>query len=151
MPVHVCVQCGAAYEQADDSCAERFSILLGLDHSRQEPWGSRHGSAFAAYTLQHPSGQSLAALERCWALLYRIWIAGDDPQYVARTLRQLDAGIQPSWIVPPLPGDIVSGAARRPRMTIVDLETFDARDYAARLEDWCRATLESLGQPWVAA
>jgi len=151
MPVHVCVQCGAAYEQADDSCAERFSILLGLDHSRQEPWGSRHGSAFAAYTLQHPSGQSLAALERCWALLYRIWIAGDDPQYVARTLRQLDAGIQPPWSVPPLPGDIATGSSLRPRVTIVDLETFDARDYASRLEDWCRATLESLGQPWVAA
>ena len=151
MPVHVCVQCGAAYEQADDSCAERFSILLGLDHSRQEPWGSRHGSAFAAYTLQHPSGQSLAALERCWALLYRIWIAGDDPQYVARTLRQLDAGIQPSWSVPPLPGDIATGSSLRPRVTIVDLGTFDARDYASRLEEWCRATLESLGQPWVAA
>ena len=143
------MQCGAVYDQSGDSCAERFAALLALDHSRREPWGSRHGSAFAAYMLQHPAGQSSELLERCWTLLYRIWIAGDDPQYVARALRQLDAGSAPSWSVPPLP----PGAAlpRRSRVTIVDLDAFDAGLYPVLLEDWCRATLEALGYPSVAA
>jgi hypothetical protein len=36
---------------------------------------------------------------------------------------------------------------RRARVTIAELGEFDAETYPARLEDWCRATLESLGQP----
>ena len=144
-----CAQCGAVYEQQGDSCAARFSVLLALDHSRTEPWGSRHGSAFAAYTLQHPSGVSREALERCWTLLYRIWIAGDDAAYVARTLRRLEEGVRPQWLVEPLPAD--ADTPRRARVTIADLGTFDAAEYPKLLESWCRATLESLGQPSMAA
>src|ERR1051326_7998235 len=50
-----CVECGAEYESDEDSCVARFDRLLALDHSRQEPWGSRHGQAFAAFALQHPA------------------------------------------------------------------------------------------------
>lgn len=146
---HRCPQCGAVYEQQDDSCAERFSALLALDHSRAEPWGSRHGSAFAAYTLQHPLEVSREALERCWMLLYRIWIAGDDPAYVTRTLRQLEEGVTPQWSVAPLTAD--AAAPRSARITIADLDLFDAGAYPSDLENWCRATLESLGQPSAAA
>ena len=142
-----CAQCGAIYEQAFDSCAERFNALLALDHSRQEPWGSRHGSAFAAYTLQHPQGVGRESLERCWLLLYRIWIAGDDPQFVARTLREMDRGERPTWKTPPLPLK-PSGV---PHVTIADLGAFDADVYPALLESWCRATLQARGQPPIAA
>ena len=48
-----CPQCGGALASPDDSCASRFDTLLALDHSRQEPWGSRHASAFATFALQH--------------------------------------------------------------------------------------------------
>ena len=142
---HACEQCGARYESLDDSCAERFSMLLAMDHSRTEPWGSRHGIAFAAYTLQHPEGTPRGALERCWVILYRIWIAGDDPDYVARKLRQPDRGGRSSWDVPAMPAEAL--LPRRARVTIAELGEFDAETYPARLEDWCRATLESLGQP----
>ena len=145
MSGHVCPQCGAAYETADDSCARRFSALIALDHSRQEPWGSRHGSAFAAYTLQHPVGQPRVVLERCWIMLQRIWVAGDDPQFVARTLRAVEDGRPHPWTVPPLPGD--ADTPRRPRVTIADLGEFDAEGYPGRLEAWCRATLDATAQP----
>ena len=49
-----CDECGARYTEPGDSCQARFDQLLALDHSRQEPWGSRHGLAFAAFALQHP-------------------------------------------------------------------------------------------------
>jgi hypothetical protein len=133
------------YLEAGDSCAERFSRLLALDHSRREPWGSRHGSAFSAYTLQHPAGFPRDALMQCWTLLYRTWIAGDDPQFVTRTLREVNRGEDPGWQVPPLPPD--AGQPRRPRVTIADLGSFEASAYPEQLEAWCRATLESLGLP----
>ena len=142
--VHTCAQCGAAWQRDDDTCAGRFSALLALDHSRQEPWGSRHGSAFAAYTLQHPAGVSREALERCWVMLYRIHVAGDDPAYVALTLRKANDGNRPTWHVPVLPAE--AGTPRHYRVTIADLGDFGAESYASRLEDWCRATLEALGQ-----
>jgi hypothetical protein len=141
---HTCEQCGARYESLDDSCAERFSVLLAFDHSRQEPWGSRHGSAFAAYTLQHPVGIPHGALDRCWVMLYRIWIAGDDPDYVARKLRHPDRGGRSSWDVPALPANAL--LPRRAGVTIADLGDFDAETYPTKLEAWCRATLEALGQ-----
>jgi hypothetical protein len=97
---------------------------------------------------RHRSFERLA-LERCWTLLYRIWIAGDDPQYVARTLRQFDEGVKPQWMVAPLPAD--AAKPRRPRITIADLELSNAGAYPSQLETWCRATLESLGQPSKAA
>lgn len=149
MSAHICPQCGAEYDTTGDSCAQRFAALLALDHSRQEPWGSRHGSAFSAYTLQHPAGQSRASLDRCWTLLYRIWIAGDDPQFVARTLRNARSGRPLTWTVPPLPADATS--PRRPRVTIADLGTFEADRFPDQLELWCRATLEALGQPPIPA
>jgi hypothetical protein len=139
---NVCAQCGARYADPDDSCEHRFSALLALDHSRQEPWGSRHGSAFSAFTLQHPKGKSREALERCWTLLQRVWIAGDDPQYVAQVLRRAEAGVAPSWSVPPM-----CDAASWPHqfaVTIADLGDFDATTFAAGLEGWCRTTLDAL-------
>jgi len=111
--------------------------------------GSRHGSAFSAYTLQHPAGLSRETLKRCWTLLYRIWIAGDDPQYAARALRRLDEGAEPRWSVPQLPAD--AATPRRFPVTIADLGSFAAATFPAQLEAWCRATLESLGQPTLAA
>ncbi len=144
MSGHACPQCGAVYESADDSCEQRFAALLALDHSRQEPWGSRHGSAFSAYTLQHPVYQRRELLERCWIMLQRICIAGDDPQFVARTLRGVENGRPQPWTVPPLPAD--AARTRRPRVTIGDLGDFDAADYPDQLEAWCRATLEALGR-----
>ena len=143
MSGHVCPQCGASYENAGDSCAERFNALLALDHSRQEPWGSRHGSSFAAYTLQHPAGQARESLARCWTLLQRIWVAGEDPSFVASTLRRMEEGAPAPWTVPPLPAD--AGMPRRPRVTIADLGDFDATAFPHQLEAWCRATLEALG------
>src|SRR5688572_22777288 len=143
MSGHTCPQCGASYDNARDSCAERFAALLALDHSREEPWGSRHGSSFSACTLQHPEGQSRNSLERCWTLLYRIWILGDDPQYVARALRDAEDGRAPTWTVPPLPGDAAS--PRRPSVTIADLGAFEAAQFPRELEAWCRATLEAFG------
>lgn len=52
-PLTRCADCGAAWRDGEDSCAARFDRLLALDHSRREPWGSRHGIAFAVYALQH--------------------------------------------------------------------------------------------------
>ena len=49
-----CNECGARYGNSTDSCVVRFDQLLALDHSRREPWGSRHGLAFAVFALQHP-------------------------------------------------------------------------------------------------
>ena len=145
MTEHVCPQCGARYQSSDDSCNARFDSILALDHARQEPWGSRHGRAFAAFALQHPAGRSREALERCWTLLHRIWIAGDDPQAVARVLRRMNEGTDPAWTVPPLPGDVES--ARKFQVNIADLGDFDADRYPRLLEAWCRATLEAFGQP----
>lgn len=145
MSGHTCPQCGAVYQTDEENCAQRFSALLALDHSRQEPWGSRHGSAFSAYTLQHPVGQSVAVLERCWTMLQRIWVAGDDPQFVARTLRAVENGRPHPWTVPPLPTD--AARPRRPRVTIASLGDFDAAGYPGQLEAWCRATLEALALP----
>jgi hypothetical protein len=143
MSGHTCDQCGARYESPDDGCRQRFEHLLALDHSRQEPWGSRHGSAFAAFTLQHPAGQAPEVLERCWLLLYRIWVFGDEPLAVTQSLREAQGGAPRHLTAPPLP----PGAAE-PRscpITIADLGDFEARDYPRLLEAWCRATLETLG------
>lgn len=141
----VCPQCGASYDKSENSCEQRFSALLALDHSRQEPWGSRHGSTFSVFTLQHPDGKSREALERCWTLLHRVWIAGDDPQYVAQALHRIEnGGVGPLWSVPPMPDP-----QRWPRqflVTIADLGDFEASRFAADLERWCRATLEALGE-----
>ena len=142
MTPRACPQCGAQYSSADDSCQLRFSRLLALDHSRQEPWGSRHGSAFAVYTLQHPAGQERTVLERCWLLLFRIWIAGDDPAAVASALRRVTAGGPLFLTAPPLPVD--AGQPRVFPVTIADLDDFERNAYPQQLDRWCRATLDTL-------
>jgi len=70
-PTH-CEDCGARYRDAADSCQGRFDQLLALDHSRQEPWGSRHGLAFAAFVLQHPRRYSAASVARARELIHRV-------------------------------------------------------------------------------
>jgi hypothetical protein len=124
-------------------CAERFAILLALDHSRQEPWGSRHGLAFAAYTLQHPASQSREALERCWLMLCRVYVAGDDRMDVARGLRAFGGRSPTHWSAPPFPKP--EALPSHFETTIADLGTFGADEYAARLDAWCRAALAGWG------
>lgn len=142
---NTCPQCGAVYRSSADSCECRFDSLLALDHSRQEPWGSRHGSAFAAFVLQHSAGRSREMLERCWMLLYRIWVGGEDPRAVAHSLRRIENGELDPPPTPPL--RMNAGATRSFRVTIADLGEFEAASYPRLLEDWCRATLEALGVP----
>jgi hypothetical protein len=136
-----CGECGAYYERDDDSCATRFAHLLALDHSRREPWGSRHGQAFCAYALQHP-GRHATSLDAAWSALYRIYVLGVDPAEVFESLRNNATG-RPDGrsAVPHRP------ATRRamPDMTIADLGDFDAASYPARLNAWCRAALRSWG------
>jgi hypothetical protein len=145
MTGHTCDQCGVRYESPDDSCRHRFETLLALDHSRQEPWGSRHGCAFAAFTLQHPAGQARDVLERCWLLLYRIWVAGDDERVVTQALRRAQGGTPLHLSALPLPPD--AGQPRGFPVTIRDLGDFGAQAYPRLLEAWCRATFQALGAP----
>lgn len=136
-----CPQCGATFLQVGDSCASRFEVLLSLDHSRQEPWGSRHGQAFAAFALQHPVIYP-KSLDHAWAALYQIYATQADPTYVFTTLRAIgDSALPRSWTVPPRP------AARRsmPTVTIADLADFGADAYALQLDAWCRASLATWG------
>lgn len=140
MSAHRCAECGAIYEAADGSCAARFETLLALDHARREPWGSRHGQAFAAFTLQHPTAHA-ASLDRAWAALHRLYVGGDAP---ARVFSRLVAGSEigpPAWSTPPrLPRPV-----RMPAVTIADLADFEAATYAERLDAWCRAALVAWG------
>jgi hypothetical protein len=127
------------------TCAGRFAALLALDHSRQEPWGSRHGLAFAAYTLQHPATQSHESLEQCWLMLCRVYVAGDNPMRVTRALRAYGGRVPKDWDVPPFPKRATPPSAFE--TTIADLGAFAAADYATRLDEWCRATLVGWGLP----
>lgn len=137
---HSCPECCAIYAAFDDSCASRFDTLLALDHSREEPWGSRHGQAFAAYALQHPVTHA-ASLDRAWSALHQIYVAGMAPERVFGALVAARGGMPTGWSVP-------ARAARpvgAPAVTIADLGGFDAATYAARLDDWCRAALAAWG------
>jgi hypothetical protein len=138
-----CTQCGSRFGPSEPSCADRFSELLALDHSRQEPWGSRHGLAFAAYTLQHPEGQTAATLDRCWLMLCRVYVSGDSPADVARGLRAHGSQDPKGWSVPPRPVGRADHAGFG--TTIADLGGFAADEYAALLDLWCRATLIGWG------
>jgi hypothetical protein len=138
--LNICPECGAAYTAADDGCAVRFDTLLALDHSRQEPWGSRHGQAFAAYALQHPALHA-ASLERAWSALHRIYVAGTAPDRVFGALVAARGNPPPGWVVPARPPRPVHA----PALTIADLGDFDAATYADRLDAWCRAALASWG------
>jgi len=141
MPGSRCPECGATYSEKDDSCAARFEHLLALDHSRREPWGSRHGQAFAAFALQHPVTHA-ASLDRAWAALWRIYVAGESPARVFGAL------VAHRGRVPPGEENIpVRPAARTtmPSVTIADLADFAVETYPRRLDAWCRATLASWG------
>jgi hypothetical protein len=134
--IHACPECGAAYTATDDDCAARFDLLLALDHSHREPWGSRHGQAFAAYALQHPVKHA-ASLDRAWLALHQIYVSGTAPDRVFGALVAARGKTPPGWDVP-------ARAARpvhAPAVTIADLGDFEAATYPGRLDDWCRAAL----------
>ena len=129
-----CDECGASYADASDSCTKRFGQLLALDHSRQEPWGSRHGLAFAAFALQHPGRFDSATTDRSRELVERVLVQGEALDRVVREFRA----------APSRPDRGVS----KPRsteypVTIVDLGDFDAARYADNLERWCLSALGS--------
>ncbi|MDQ2665060.1 MAG: DUF5946 family protein [Gemmatimonadota bacterium] len=130
----MCDQCGAPVA-ASASCAERFDLLLALDHSRAEPWGSRHGLAFAAFTLQHSRGASAETVQRCIEMLHRTCNLGEDRTYVANSFRSESGGVSP-----PSPSSH-HGAPDTFAFTIDDMGDFAADSYAERLDAWCRATL----------
>lgn len=126
-----CEDCGAHYQDADDSCQARFEQLLALDHSRQEPWGSRHGLAFAAFALQHPRRFSTASVARSRELIERV-VAGEPLARVIAELRaqpQAVAGRQPAAAPAPF------------AVTIADLGNFNAAIYADDLLRWARAAV----------
>lgn len=131
-----CSECGATSRDDTDSCAARFEALLALDHSRQEPWGSRHGQAFAAFALQHPQAFP-GSLDHAWAALNRIYIAGVRPATVFETLRSGRGAVPADWRTPPRP----FGPTATPSLTIADMGDFEAEEYPDKLDAWCRAAL----------
>jgi hypothetical protein len=140
MTTSECAECGARYSSAADSCANRFDQLLALDHSRREPWGSRHGQAFAAFVLQHPSRHP-ASLDVAWAALFRIYRLKEPASRVFAGLRAAAAGSNSAAGVPPRPSRMTTRAA----VTIADLDDFAAATYATQLDEWCIATLRAYG------
>lgn len=140
MNVTTCDECGATYTVEGDCCAARFGELLALDHSRVEPWGSRHGQAFAAFALQHPRTYA-SSLDRAWASLHRIHVAGLDPAHVFGELVAERGALPRHWKVPPRP----ENRGVSPTVTIADLGDFAAESYAGQLDEWCRASLAAWG------
>jgi ribosomal protein S18 acetylase RimI-like enzyme len=138
--VHCCLECGAEYQDAGDSCAARFDALLALDHSRQEPWGSRHGQAFAAFALQHPVRHA-SSLDSAWAALYRVVVQGAAPAEVFASIVRARGGLPATWGIPPRP----AAPAMAPTVTIADLGAFTADRYPAQLDEWCRSALTMWG------
>lgn len=136
MPIQRCSGCGASYEIQGDSCDARFNNLLALDHSRQEPWGSRHGIAFAVFALQHPGRFPEGTLDRSWQILYRVYVSGDEPARVIGAARRAQS-VPLDWKLPPVPA-IPSGY---PAITIADLGEFAAEKYVALLDAWARGTM----------
>jgi hypothetical protein len=131
-----CPECDATYTVVGDCCATRFETLLALDHSHQEPWGSRHGQAFAAFALQHPVTHA-ASLDRAWVVLHRIYVVGTPAAQVFDALIAARGALPSSWGVPLRPAQPVCA----PAVTIADLGDFAAPSYAERLDAWCRAAL----------
>lgn len=138
-PAHTCPDCGAHYDSAGDDCAARFGELLALDHSRQEPWGSRHGLAFAVYALQHPGTYDPRTRRRALEFVDRVLVRGEAIADVVRALRSR-GGVDPAVDAPAPPS-----AGPYP-LTIAGLGAFDAASYAADLERWGRATLDRLAR-----
>jgi hypothetical protein len=134
-----CPQCGAPLDDGR-TCEDRFAALLALDHSREEPWGSRHGLAFATFALQHPASYDAATLDRAWVALYRVYVRGDDAPRLFHAMagRRIDTT---AWDAPPRP----RVRSRMLSVTIVDLRGFDADRYAADVDAWARATVAAWG------
>ena len=133
-----CPECGAQYPTPDDTCAQRFDVLLALDHSRREPWGSRHGQAFAAFALQHPHTHA-RSVDAAWDALYRIYCLNEPARAVFAARRSHPAA-------PPhvrRPTERVSEFA----VTIADLADFAAAAYPVALDTWCRSALAAWGAP----
>lgn len=133
-----CPECHARYTNSEDSCAFRFEQLLALDHSRREPWGSRHGQAFAAFALQHPERHA-ASLDSAWMALYRIYRLKENPASVFAALRDARGRAISDPRVPDRPRH----PASLPAVTIADLGDFAEEDYPARLDEWCEASLQA--------
>ena len=132
-----CPGCGAVYASAEESCAGRFEALLALDHSRAEPWGSRHALAFSAFAFQHPDRFARDVLERAWLILFSVYVMGRSADRVVKALRRAGKRL-PDWGLPSLPpGDPAPHFA----VTIADLGSFPAETYPAQLDNWCRAAL----------
>lgn len=137
-----CPACGATYLAPDDSCGVRLDALLALDHSRTEPWGSRHGLAFAAFSLQHPSSVQPAVALRAFDTLDRVYRLGEPVSHVLKDMRAAATGAPTTAVMrPALPPRVTP-----PAMTIADLGDFAADTYAANLDAWCLATLASHGR-----
>jgi hypothetical protein len=137
---NACPECGAMYPDSAHSCTERFQTLLALDHSRREPWGSRHGIVFSCYSLQHPLQQPPEVLERAWLVLHRLVAEGDDSTRLFAGLRRHPGTVPADWDAPSLPP--VPPAGGPYDVTIVDLGAFEAAGYAERVDDWARATYQ---------
>lgn len=140
MTARLCAECGATYLGDGDSCAVRFERLLALDHSRREPWGSRHGQAFAAFALQHPLTHS-RSLDAAWMALHRIYLEHEAPADVFTSLRRAATRGPESGAAAARPSSPVGA----PSVTIADLDDFDAGTYAERLDAWCAASLRMWG------
>ncbi len=135
-----CADCGARYDGGEDSCQLRFDALLALDHSRTEPWGSRHAIAFATYALQHPTAHTDATRSFARELLRRVFQRHEPLTQVVADFRA--RGISPrrsiaAADIPPRGGPFA--------VTIRDLGDFEASGYAAALERWALATLDRVG------
>lgn len=146
-----CASCGAI-DHNDETCDARFAVLLALDHSRQEPWGSRHGLAFAVFTLQHSDGVTDSALQNCWLMLNRVYAHGDNRLDVVKGMRakyrgkqdnsynKANASLSADWRSAPLPQRT---PPRKFDTTIANLGDFSADTYPELLDAWCLATLRA--------
>jgi hypothetical protein len=132
-----CPSCGAAYYTPGDSCAARFDQLLALDHSRTEPWGSRHSIAFSVFALQHADRLDRKVLQRSWTLLCNVSEQGQDLERITAAL-QRSGKRKPGWESPSLPGELPAPPFA---VTIADLGDFSAATYPELLERCCKATL----------
>jgi Family of unknown function (DUF5946) len=132
-----CEECGARYRDAADSCQDRFDQLLALDHSRREPWGSRHGLAFAAFALQHPRRYPAATVASARELIQRVAGNGES---LAQVVAEFRARPQDTA------DRIETTSAPDFSVTIADLGTFGAATYPDDLLRWARAALGEPGQ-----
>jgi hypothetical protein len=129
---HRCDECGARYEAAGDSCQARFDALLALDHSRREPWGSRHGLAFAAFAVQHPRRFPAASIAASRVLLERVCHRHEPLAAVVKDFRARSQAPTDSTVPEAIPPFAV---------TIADLGAFDAATYPDDLMRWARAAI----------